>query len=352
VTDNVGEVLTRHDYYPFGEEIEPSIGRRMLVPGYGGMDGVRQKFTGYERDNETGLDFAQARYYGAVTGRFNSPDPIGGTTFDPQTWNKYPYVLNNPLKYTDPYGLFERPLRSDLKPNKKEKEPDENLPVIVKVKTTAKPINVSIGASIFAGIVRGLSGPFTAFRTAILGREVKEDRILRFAQEGNPVSGFAGELAGGAAAGGIVGLTQGSGQLVVLKIAQQTGITSAEGIARIASIRAAQNIGSGRNIAIADINLGGQAETLVGVSGQTTRAGTVEITGQRLFSTTTLGFPRGFDAEVKILETIGRGIKDPNVSGAVNLFTERAPCPSCGQVFDQFRARFPNVQLNVSSGLK
>jgi RHS repeat-associated protein len=108
VTDNVGEVVTRHDYYPFGEEIEPSIGRRMSVPGYGGMDGVKQKFTGYERDNETGLDFAQARYYGSMAGRFNSPDPLlsSATIYDPQSWNRYTYALNNSLKYIDPSGLY------------------------------------------------------------------------------------------------------------------------------------------------------------------------------------------------------------------------------------------------------
>jgi RHS repeat-associated protein len=37
---------------------------------------IRQDFTGYERDGETGLDFAEARYYAKNHGRFNSPDPL------------------------------------------------------------------------------------------------------------------------------------------------------------------------------------------------------------------------------------------------------------------------------------
>jgi RHS repeat-associated protein len=70
-------------------------------------DGVRQKFTGYERENETGLDYAKARYYGSAVGRFTTLDPLqlSGSIDQPQVWNRYLYGLNNPLKYTDPSGL-------------------------------------------------------------------------------------------------------------------------------------------------------------------------------------------------------------------------------------------------------
>jgi RHS repeat-associated protein len=67
---------------------------------------VRQKHTGYERDGETGLDFAQARYYGSSLGRFTSPDEPLFDQFpdDPQSWNLYAFVRNNPLTNTDPSG--------------------------------------------------------------------------------------------------------------------------------------------------------------------------------------------------------------------------------------------------------
>jgi RHS repeat-associated protein len=52
------------------------------------------EFTGCERDAETGLDYAFARYYNARMGRFMSPDPLGGDLTDPQTLNKYTYVRN------------------------------------------------------------------------------------------------------------------------------------------------------------------------------------------------------------------------------------------------------------------
>lgn len=72
----------------------------------GGCAGSRYPFlTQYERDVETGLDYAQARYYGSITGRFISADPVGGHAEDPQTLNRYTYVRNSPLRFTDPSGL-------------------------------------------------------------------------------------------------------------------------------------------------------------------------------------------------------------------------------------------------------
>ena len=101
VTGQSQEVKGRYDYMPFGEECY--AGRS----GYGG-DEVRQKFTGKERDDETGMDYFDARYYGPTAGRFMSPDPLlsSGTVYDPQTWNRYSYALNNALRYVDPTGLY------------------------------------------------------------------------------------------------------------------------------------------------------------------------------------------------------------------------------------------------------
>ena len=63
---------------PFGEELGASIGGRTTGMGYlGTSDGMRQKFTSKERDNETGLDYFGARYYSSVQGRF-----IGADAYD------------------------------------------------------------------------------------------------------------------------------------------------------------------------------------------------------------------------------------------------------------------------------
>lgn len=87
-------------------------------------DVVLLKFTGKERDPESGLDYLGARYYGSNMGRFLSPDEFTGGPVDsfsaadpsspgplpyaditnPQSLNKYSYTYNNPLRYTDPNG--------------------------------------------------------------------------------------------------------------------------------------------------------------------------------------------------------------------------------------------------------
>ncbi len=81
------------DYLPFGEQIA-------------GDTGSPHKFTGKERDSESGLDYFGARYMGSSLGRFMSADPdnAGADAAIPQSWNAYAYVGNNPLNAVDPDG--------------------------------------------------------------------------------------------------------------------------------------------------------------------------------------------------------------------------------------------------------
>jgi len=67
------------------------------------------EFTSKERDAETGLDFFGVRYMSSAQGRFTSPDPFlnSGRPSEPQSWNRYAYVLNNPLRNIDPNGLWD-----------------------------------------------------------------------------------------------------------------------------------------------------------------------------------------------------------------------------------------------------
>jgi RHS repeat-associated protein len=90
-----GQPVAYHDYLPFGEEVTSVTG-----------DTTTQKFTGKERDAETGLDNFIARYLSGAQGRFTSADPenTGSDPGDPQSWNGYAYGRNNPLLFTDPTG--------------------------------------------------------------------------------------------------------------------------------------------------------------------------------------------------------------------------------------------------------
>lgn len=89
---STGSVLETHKYKAFGEEIGGTFGVQPL------------KFAAMERDISSGNDFDHARYVSSTLGRFLSPDVLRGKGLDPQSWNRYSYARNNPLKYLDPNG--------------------------------------------------------------------------------------------------------------------------------------------------------------------------------------------------------------------------------------------------------
>jgi RHS repeat-associated protein len=93
-TNAAGVEVCRVEYLPFGE-IQRITGR----------DIFRQKFTGNELDYETGLYYFKSRYYDASIGRFiSSDDRLGGDIDRHDVFNRYAYVLNNPVADFDPEG--------------------------------------------------------------------------------------------------------------------------------------------------------------------------------------------------------------------------------------------------------
>ncbi len=88
--DGEGAVTAAYDYWPYGKILATS-----------GTGATHFRFTGHERDAESGLDYMLNRNYAFNIGRFLRPDPMQ---------DKYPgispyaYVANNPLKYVDPDG--------------------------------------------------------------------------------------------------------------------------------------------------------------------------------------------------------------------------------------------------------
>ena len=98
VTNASGSPCYEADFLPYGLENTPS--------GFTNSCSTNYKFTGYERDTETGNDYAFARYYSQREERFLSPDPLDGSSTDPQALSKFTYVRNNPTNFTDPSGLL------------------------------------------------------------------------------------------------------------------------------------------------------------------------------------------------------------------------------------------------------
>jgi RHS repeat-associated protein len=99
VASSAGAILDQSDFYPFG-------GERVLSA----SSGNTYKFTSKERDSESNLDSFGARYDSSILGRFMSPDPKILSIrhiANPQKWNKYSYVINNPMSFFDPNGMEE-----------------------------------------------------------------------------------------------------------------------------------------------------------------------------------------------------------------------------------------------------
>jgi RHS repeat-associated protein len=97
LADAAGNVTGRQAQFPFGE----------LMTGLQTGASTKWQFTSYERDlapGDSGLDYAQARFYGSRFGRFMSLDALSGNIKNPQSLNRYAYVANDPIDFTDPHG--------------------------------------------------------------------------------------------------------------------------------------------------------------------------------------------------------------------------------------------------------
>jgi RHS repeat-associated protein len=108
VSDGTGHRVSCSDYFPFGEEMLTDVPSQIRSDAgcYGAVTGFPDKFTGKERDGESGLDYFGARYFAGAQGRFTSLDPAfeSENVENPQSWDRYAYVYNRSLTLTDPDG--------------------------------------------------------------------------------------------------------------------------------------------------------------------------------------------------------------------------------------------------------
>jgi RHS repeat-associated protein len=93
LTTGAGAVTARYQYDAWGNKRSES-----------GSSFNRFGFTGHEKDEETGLYYAKARYYDPDTGRFLNQDPFEGLIDTPPSLHKYLYAYGNPTSYVDPDG--------------------------------------------------------------------------------------------------------------------------------------------------------------------------------------------------------------------------------------------------------
>jgi RHS repeat-associated protein len=92
LTDSTGNVIGQSGHFPFGESW------------YQSGTATEWFFTSYERDAESGNDYAMARSYVSRLARFSSTDPLFGSIANPQSLNRYAYTINDPINLIDPLG--------------------------------------------------------------------------------------------------------------------------------------------------------------------------------------------------------------------------------------------------------
>ncbi len=204
ITDASGNVVEEAAYRPYGS-----------IRYHTGPDTARYTFTGQEFDADAGLYHLGARFYDAILGRFISADSLVPGTHNPQNFNRYAYVNNNPIRYSDPsgHGFFED--LGDAFGTFMEE-------VFVPVAKVAVPIIVGAVVTAFFGPVAG--GFAAGFTSGLLnGQDLETSLKLGVigAVSGGVTAGVGGVVAGatqsafvgsvaGAFAGNVAGAIAGS----------------------------------------------------------------------------------------------------------------------------------------------
>ncbi|WHI48954.1 RHS repeat-associated core domain-containing protein [Microbulbifer sp. VAAF005] len=109
ITDNTGTEILSTAFNPDGSRRQEDWGTdlsSLLMSDLLAVQHVttNRGYTGHEQLDRTGLIHMNGRIYDPTLGRFLSPDPIVQAPTFSQNWNRYSYVFNNPLSFTDPSG--------------------------------------------------------------------------------------------------------------------------------------------------------------------------------------------------------------------------------------------------------
>jgi len=102
VWDGSGRVTETHKYWPYGEDVNALPPNQHLA------------FQTMERNDAVSQHYDHARTQQYNLGRFISTDKAGGSARNPQSWNRYAYAGNNPLKMVDRNGLWSTPVHNEI----------------------------------------------------------------------------------------------------------------------------------------------------------------------------------------------------------------------------------------------
>lgn len=194
VTGMDGSVLQRVYYDPFGAVLSNAV--------EDDEEGTRYLYTGALYDDWSELLYCQARYYDPRIGRFLTPDTMIPELFNPLAWNRYCYVQNNPLRYTDPSGHFWEEIGQWFEDNWKQIVAAVAVAAVIVLAVVLSVLTFGAAGIIAVGIGMALGGVVGGVSAAAAGGDVLLGVLCGMAVGGAAALGGMGIGAGMAAAFG------------------------------------------------------------------------------------------------------------------------------------------------------
>jgi RHS repeat-associated protein len=152
--DEAGQVISYEEYRPYGDSAY------LAGDAFTEVQRKRYRYSGKERDDETGLYYYGARYFAPWMGRWLSPDPL----LSPDELNLYAYARGNPCKFVDPDGLQSQPA-VDAQASTEVGQPE---PTSTLVPATSGPYSVNIDPE--TGVIKVQEGDWlTKYQSALTG---------------------------------------------------------------------------------------------------------------------------------------------------------------------------------------
>ena len=256
LSDEAGEVVERLSYTAFGERRASDWreGRTLHPPML-----VNRGFTGHEHLDEVGLIHMNGRIYDPGIGRFLTPDPYVPSALATQSYNRYSYALNNPMKFTDPSGFFFKKVFKGIKRAIKK--------AVRFVRRHARVI-----AAVAAGYYAGVWASNAVVNSAVSKLVWSPGGMWSGTYIGAYQSALStGAVVGGAVSGGVSSALSGGGVRGVLANAAGGGVLGALGVnsggkwtpqrvlssAAVNGVTAAAAGGNFRNAALSGLQWGG-----------------------------------------------------------------------------------------------
>ena len=183
ITDKSGAIVDRLSYTPFGDR------RASDWRGFQShlSTSINRGFTGHEHLDEVGLVHMNGRIYDPRVGRFLSPDPYVPSPLSTQSYNRYSYALNNPMKFTDPSGFFLKKIFKGVKR------------AVKKVSSSIRS-NARLIAAVTAGYYAGAWASNTFIKSAVSKLAWSPGGMWN----GAYMSAYNSAVAGGSIVGGVV----------------------------------------------------------------------------------------------------------------------------------------------------